>query len=383
MSTRLINSDSITGVDTLLENMQDQVDIVVADNIWFHDFLSESEAAFTAAITRLSIENILTNQTLSNLPSGNIISNYTTINNGIDIFPKFPASIVTKEFDYHTESSILVSSQQLLLADTTNSAFNVILPSGATIGTTVAILDYSSMFNINSVTVTTNQLQKIQNTVEDYILNLPNLYNFIYIGEQFGWILTNDNTESTLVFVNHYYNVQNRDKLLIDTLASSFTVFLDPNPNQYDAFTVIDVGGNFDNKPLIIDANGQSIFDARSTFLDISNISISFIFNTKWIYTEDLPTPDSIIKSISIDYECVNNDYLFVTDSLTITLPVDPNIGDKIVIIDNCDFETNLLTVNSNGSKINGSSSDLVGDIKYSSITLVFINPIKGWLIKG
>ena len=383
MSTRLINSDSILGVDTQLQNMQDQVTAVVLSDAGMHDFLGESGATITAALTRLSIENILTNQTLSNLPISNIINNYTDINNPIDIFPKFPANIVSKEFDYHIESSILASAQQLILADSTNSAFNIILPTGAEIGTTVAVLDYSFMFDINSVTITTNNLQKIQNSFSNYVLNLPNLYNFIYIGEQFGWILTKDNTNSTLIFVNHYYVVRNHDKILADTTAASFTVFLDPDPTQYDVFTIIDAGGNFDSKPLIIDANGQIIFDARSTVLDISNISISFIFNIKWIYIEDLPTPDSIIKSISDDYECINNDYLFIKNALVLTLPANPNVGDRIVIVDNCDFETNLLTVDSNGSMINGAIADLEADIRYSSITLVFINPTKGWLIKG
>ena len=383
MSTRLINSDSILGVDTQLQNMQDQVTEVVYSDAGMHDFLGESGATITAALTRLSIENIVTIQALNNLPNTNIINNYTDISNGIDIFPKFPTNIVSKDYDYLTDSSILAEDQQLILADSTNSAFTIILPTGAKIGTTVSVLDYSSMFNINSVTITTNHLQKIQNSFDNFILDLPNLYNFIYIGEQFGWILTNDNTESTLIYVSHYYTVQNQDKVLVDTTPNSFTIFLNANPEQYDRFTIIDVGGQFNNKSLIIDANGQTIFDDRSTVLDINDISISFIFNTKWIYVEDLPTIDSAIKSIFENYICTNNDYLFINDSLILTLPANPNIGDRIVLVDNCNFEINPLTINSNGSMINGNRANLIADIKYSSITLVFINPTKGWLIKG
>ena len=66
--------------------------------------------------------------------------------------------------------------------------------------------------------------------------------------------------------------------------------------------------------------------------------------------------------------------------AITITLPSSPNIGDVIVINDYAGtFDTNAVTINRNGSNINGAAGDGILSTESQTATLTFIDATRGW----
>lgn len=398
MSTRLISSESVLGIDTQLQNIQDDFNSIVIDDAFFHNFLSESGSITVSALTRLTIENIQTKQTLNNL-----LNQTASLANQLNILaiphppidanslrPIFKVAGINKYFDTIVDAQVSAMNDQFIWANTANNSFTINLPSNPMIGSIVTIADYNSSFTTNNVIISTNNLQKINNDLANYILDKPNAYTFIYVGEQFGWTTSNNNAETNLAYINDYYFIKNEDRVLVDTRRGNFSLFLDQNPNQYDTFTIIDIASNFDINPVLVDGNGRQFFNGRFVELNIRDLSISFIYNNfKWYYIETLPDDKNNldIKNVTNNFYDVSsnpdyllNEILFVSNTLTptiINLPTNPNIGDKLTIVDDCDFSLHNLTIN------NVNSSNLLIDIKYTSITLIYTNPVKGWLIKG
>ncbi len=85
-------------------------------------------------------------------------------------------------------------------------------------------------------------------------------------------------------------------------------------------------------------------------------------------------------------YTAVNNDQVIVDTSggvVTLTLPASPSVGDEVTIIDGKgSFNTNNLTVNRNGSNINGAASNLTVSTNGTAFTLVYLNATRGWAYK-
>ena len=68
--------------------------------------------------------------------------------------------------------------------------------------------------------------------------------------------------------------------------------------------------------------------------------------------------------------------------ALTLTLPASPNAGDIVAVKDYANtFDTNNLTIARNGSNIGGAASDSVLSTEGTSITLVYVDATKGWLV--
>ena len=68
-------------------------------------------------------------------------------------------------------------------------------------------------------------------------------------------------------------------------------------------------------------------------------------------------------------------------NSITVTLPLSPNIGDQITLTDYAGtWNTNSCTINANGNKIIGQSSVITGAIGRGSIQLVYVDATQGWI---
>jgi len=67
--------------------------------------------------------------------------------------------------------------------------------------------------------------------------------------------------------------------------------------------------------------------------------------------------------------------------AFTVTLPASPSAGDSIVLTDYAGkWQTNNLTVNPNGNKINALTTNAIFSTKRQSISLVYIDTTQGWI---
>jgi hypothetical protein len=67
--------------------------------------------------------------------------------------------------------------------------------------------------------------------------------------------------------------------------------------------------------------------------------------------------------------------------AFTVTLPASPSAGESIVLTDYAGtWQTNNLTVNPNGNKLDGLTSNAVFSTKRQSISLVYIDATQGWI---
>lgn len=67
--------------------------------------------------------------------------------------------------------------------------------------------------------------------------------------------------------------------------------------------------------------------------------------------------------------------------AITATLPASPNPSDTILLTDYLGtFKTNPLTINPNGLKINGSTSNIVVNTNGAAITLTYVDATQGWM---
>jgi hypothetical protein len=78
-----------------------------------------------------------------------------------------------------------------------------------------------------------------------------------------------------------------------------------------------------------------------------------------------------------------NNGYPVNTTSgaITVTLPASPSVGQQVSIIDYAGTsQTNNITINSNGSNIEGSSSNTTIKTFREAVNLVYVDSTQGWL---
>jgi hypothetical protein len=67
--------------------------------------------------------------------------------------------------------------------------------------------------------------------------------------------------------------------------------------------------------------------------------------------------------------------------AFTVTLPASPSVGDQVLLLDYAaTFDTNKLTINPNGNKIEGSTDNVLLSGEREGATLTYIDSTQGWL---
>jgi len=67
--------------------------------------------------------------------------------------------------------------------------------------------------------------------------------------------------------------------------------------------------------------------------------------------------------------------------AFTVTLPATPSVGDTIILLDYAGtFDTNAITINPNGNKIEGSTDNVLLSGEREGATLTYIDSTQGWL---
>ena len=138
--------------------------------------------------------------------------------------------------------------------------------------------------------------------------------------------------------------------------------------------TVQDIDGNNiiseNANTITIGASGDTISIPAGATLVNSGTATGFGLTTQSVQT----TGFTAVKGNL--YPCNTTSAAF-----TVTLPASPSIGDQIGLLDYAGtFDTNKLTINPNGNKIEGSTDNLLLSVEREGVTLTYIDSTQGWL---
>ena len=157
----------------------------------------------------------------------------------------------------------------------------------------------------------------------------------------------------------------------------------------------VTVPDTFERVYIVEDGTGRSSSNYTLTFKTVSGTGVVLPpGSTSLIYSDGTNVNKGLIKkgyyTVPANYTAVDGDQLFVNTSATginaaatITLPASPSVGDEVTIIDSGNFAaSNNITVDRNGSPINGDTSNLTVNTNSAAFTLVYANATRGWVYK-
>jgi len=141
-------------------------------------------------------------------------------------------------------------------------------------------------------------------------------------------------------------------------------------------------GGGTGSAPSVGDTPPTSP-NANDLWFNSSDGTLYIYYSGVWVEclgSEGLPTYREIVTNITaISFGKYIVDCS--TAPVTVTLPYNPTIGAEVSIIDGTgSAATNNITVNRNGSKIQGLAENMIVDTPRAGFTLVYYNSAQGWI---
>jgi hypothetical protein len=138
--------------------------------------------------------------------------------------------------------------------------------------------------------------------------------------------------------------------------------------------TVQDVDGNNiiseNANTITIGASGDTISIPAGATLVNSGTATGFGLSWQSVQT----TGFTAVKGNA--YPCNTTSAAF-----TVTLPATPALGDQILLVDYAGtFDTNVLTINPNGNKIESGTDNLALTGEREGVTLTYIDSTQGWI---
>lgn len=193
-----------------------------------------------------------------------------------------------------------------ILADTSAGSFTVTLPAFPDIGASVVINDAADSFGLNNLTINRNG-STIETIADNLIIDVSSVSTtFIYTGttwQVYSLVVAQSlggSGGTTYLLKTANYTATNKDGILADTTAGSFTVTLPASPAIGDSVVINDAADSFQTNNLIVDRNGSTIETiADNLTLDLSGVSVSFVYTgTTWqVYSFVVANTSSITSS--------------------------------------------------------------------------------------
>lgn len=174
---------------------------------------------------------------------------------------------------------------------------------------------------------------------------------------------------------------------IANTTGGSFTISLPSSPSAGNYVSIQD-GGNWNTTPLTIDRNGSTIEGFSDNLeLNVGQSLVTLIYDgTTWQlsstggpigstgFTGATGVWSNWTRVTSSTLAVKNNQYIADSTGGTfaITLPSTPTTGDYVVIQDGGNWSTTPVTVQRNGSTIEGTTDDLELNVGGSLVTLIY-----------
>jgi hypothetical protein len=203
------------------------------------------------------------------------------------------------------------------------------------------------------------------------------------------------------------YTAVDKEGILTDTSAGSFTITLPATPVVGAQVVITDTANSWGINPLTVARNGSTIGDlAENLICDISGISIQLVFDgSTWVvYSQagaiggNAVTPatlSSTVTDLNVSISAKENtlasatvasnttavaDTVYVlTTSLTLTLPASPAVNTKVGF-SNLSGTVSCIIAR-NGKKIMDLNEDMIVDIVGGSGILLFTGDTNGWIL--
>jgi hypothetical protein len=261
-------------------------------------------------------------------------------------------------------------------------------------GAEIVIYDKTGTFTANNLTISPALGQTINGQTTDLVLS--ERYQtalFIYSASNFNWVVFTKPAVINLVSQRTQTRGTQLDANCIYPfiLSSSDSVVLPTNiTNLRDGAEIIiyDESGSgcFGLNNLRIDKGAANTIQNQSSYtLNMNYQTALLVFDkvhSNWIVFTNSPVAPQFISSSTavLPY----NNYLVSTTSsaITATLPLTPTNGDSITFKDiGNNFATNNLTINPNGKKINGLTSNYIAKINGQSLKLIYQTSTTNWII--
>ena len=302
---------------------------------------------------------------------------------------------------------------EYIIADTSGGSWTLELPASPVTGDSITISDGDNFYT-NNLTVDRNG-STIEGTLTDLLIDVPALIvTLIYDGttwEVFTSIGTQGASGATGVqgasgltgstgplvswsLITSTTTLDIESQYIIDTSAGSFSVSLPASPNLGDQIVIQD-GGNFSTHNLTVLRNGSTIEDiSDDLIIDVYNTLISLVYNgSTWKISSNVGSmgatgpsggpvgasgatgPGSVWTWINSNTSANTGDQYIADTSagaFTVTLPASPSVGYSVALADGANWSTNNLTVDRNGSIIDGDASDLILDVGQVEVKFIY-----------
>jgi len=170
----------------------------------------------------------------------------------------------------------------------------------------------------------------------------------------------------------------------------------DINNATTDAIAVINTAKDSAITAFNTGTNGTRLTDAAADIVDLQGrtTNIEGFVNTNSVqYTTLQSTVSALQTSLSTvplswriaktNTTALNNEKIFVNQGgITVTLPFGPTLGYTVQIKDATGTAaTTNFTVSRNTEKIEGLAEDLIVNVNSASMTLVYVNATRGWVL--